>query len=387
MRIAIIADDIVKEGGTKEVIKHMRRALVDDNDNQLSIEYVNSEKYFPRYLPTKWKDLFRIFYLGKISNADDFSQFDVIITLQPDSHCISHRYHIVYFQHHIKQYYDLFWQSFRQRKRLKKKMVFLLLTAVARLADRIYLTPNLRKAYVIANSQTVGKRLKKYNRISNFSVINPGCNNKIAAPAPPSLSEDQITTPNNDNNSNSNNDTLQKKNEPNLLLAFSRLNVMQKGIDIILEAASITPHHIFVIAGPYDATVESIDKGSLPPNVQLIVREFSDEAKAELFNKCDVFLAPYIKEDFGITPLEANAYGKPVVYCDDSGEITYTQKHKETGFMCRRNPQAMVEGIEYCMTNKERMKMVCVDNATRYSWQSFEKSFRTYFNNLKKNKT
>src|SRR5207253_1555796 len=117
--------------------------------------------------------------------------------------------------------------------------------------------------------------------------------------------KDKITTLNNNNNSN--NDTLQKKNEPNLLLAFSRLNVMQKGIDIILEAASITPHHIFVIAGPYDATVESIDKGSLPPNVQLIVREFSDEAKAELFNKCDVFLAPYIKEDFGITPLEANA--------------------------------------------------------------------------------
>ena len=54
MRIAIIADDIVQEGGTKEVIKHMKRTL-DDSDNQLSIEYVNSEKYFPRYLPSKWK--------------------------------------------------------------------------------------------------------------------------------------------------------------------------------------------------------------------------------------------------------------------------------------------------------------------------------------------
>ncbi len=374
MRIAIVADDIVQEGGTKEVIKHMKRTL-DDNDNQLSIEYVNSEKYFPRYLPSKWKDLFRIFYLAKISNTDDFSQFDVIITLQPDSHCISHRNHIVYFQHHIKQYYDLFWQSFRQRKRLKKKMVFLLLTAVARLADRIYLTPNLKRASVIVNSQTVGKRLKKYNQISNFSVINPGCNNTMVSPSP--LSKDQTMTLNNNNN------TLHKKNEPYFLLAFSRLNVMQKGIDIILETASIMPHHIFVIAGPYDTTVESIDKRHLPPNAQLIVREFSDEAKAELFNKCDVFLAPYIKEDFGLTPLEANAYGKPVVYCDDSGEITYTQKHKETGFMCRRNPQAMVEGIEYCMANKERMKLACIDNAAKYSWQTFEKSLRSYIDNLK----
>jgi glycosyltransferase involved in cell wall biosynthesis len=378
MRIAIIADDIVKEGGNKQVIKHMRRALDDNNDHQLSIEYVNSEKYFPQYLPTKWKDLFRIFYLGKISNTDDFSQFDLIITLQPDSHCISHRNHIVYFQHHVKQYYDLFWQSFREKKRLKKKIVFLLLTAIARIADKIYLTPNLKKSHVIVNSQTVGKRLKKYNRISNFSVINPGCgNNTIVAPT---LPKDQIITP---NNNNTDNNTLEKKNEPYLLLAFSRLNVTQKGIDVILKTASIMPYHIFVIAGPYDNTVESIDKQHLPPNVQLIVREFSDEVKAQLFNKCDVFLAPYIKEDFGITPLEANAYGKPVVYCDDSGEITITQKHKETGFMCRRIPQAMVEGIEYCITNKELMKMACIDNATKYSWQTFEKSFQSYINNLK----
>jgi glycosyltransferase involved in cell wall biosynthesis len=376
MRIAIIADDIVKEGGNKQVIKHMMRAL-DDNDHQLYVEYVNIEKYFPRYLPSKWKDLFRIFYLRRISNTDDFSQFDLIITLQPDSHCINHRNHIVYFQHHVKQYYDLFWQSFREKKRLKKKMVFLLLTAIARIADKIYLTPNLKKSYVIVNSQTVGKRLKKYNRISNFSVINPGCcNNTIIAPAP---SQDQIMM------LKDNNDTLEKKNEPFFLLAFSRLNVMQKGIDIILETASIMPHHIFVIAGPYDNTIESIDKRHVTPNIQLIVREFSDKEKAELFNKCDVFLAPYIKEDFGITPLEANAYGKPVIYCDDSEEITLTQKHKETGFMCRRIPQAIVEGIEYCVTNKERMKMACIDNATKYSWQKFEESFRSYINNLKMN--
>jgi len=71
MQIVIIADDIVKEGGTKQVVKHIRRAL-DDNDHQLYVEYVNSEKYFPRYLPTKWKDLFRVFNLRRISNADDF---------------------------------------------------------------------------------------------------------------------------------------------------------------------------------------------------------------------------------------------------------------------------------------------------------------------------
>ena len=80
----------------------------------------------PKYLPKRWIDLFRIFYLRNISKDDYFKQFDIAITLQPDSHCIKHKNHIIYFQHHLKQYYDLFWYSFRQRRKLRRKIVFLL---------------------------------------------------------------------------------------------------------------------------------------------------------------------------------------------------------------------------------------------------------------------
>ena len=364
MRIVIIADDIVKEGGTKEVIKHIENAV---DNHEVYIEYVSSEKYLPKYLRSKWKALFRIIYLNRISNAN-FSQFDIAISLQPDSHCIKHRNHIVYFQHHIKQYYDLFWQFFRQKRGLRKKMVFLLLTAITRLGDKIYLTPNLKTACIIANSHTVGERLRKYNGITNYSIINPGCNRVEMIP-----SYNESIIPNN----------LQKNNDHHLLLAFSRLNVVQKGIDIILDTATIMPYYDFVIAGPYDATIGTIDKNRLHSNVKLIIKEFSEKEKSELFNKCDVFLAPYIEEDFGITPLEANAYGKPVVYCDDSGEIVRTQKHKDTGFMCKRSPQEIAKAIEYCIRNKEHMKTSCIDNASKYSWHNFENSFRTYVNTLK----
>ena len=80
-----------------------------------------------------------------------------------------------------------------------------------------------------------------------------------------------------------------------------------------------------------------------------MIGEFSEEQKAELFRACDVFLAPYLEEDFGITPLEANGYGKPVIYCDDSGEIVRTQKHKHTGFMCTRTPTSIADGIKYLL--------------------------------------
>jgi glycosyltransferase involved in cell wall biosynthesis len=362
MRVLILADRRQKEGGNNEIIKHMISAL---HDHKVCVKYINSEDYLPKYLPRKWKDLFRILYLAKISNAD-FSAFDVSITLQPDSHCIRHRNHIIYFQHHIKQYYDLFWQSFKQKRGIRKKMVYVLLTVICRLADSIYLTPNLRRSHIIVNSKTVGTRLKKYNRISNFSIIHPGCNIVDA------ISQAESTTQ----------CELHKKNERFFILAFSRLNVIQKGIDVIIKTAQFMPDYNFVIAGPYDTTIEMIDSQTLPSNVQLIVKEFSEQEKTELFSNCDVFLAPYIQEDFGITPLEANAYGKPVIYCDDSGEIVDIQKHKHTGFMCKRVPQEIVKGIEYCIKNRENMKAYCIDNASKYTWNRFESSFRTYINDL-----
>jgi glycosyltransferase involved in cell wall biosynthesis len=362
MQVLILADERQKEGGNNEIIKHMISALYD---HKIQVKYIKSEEYLPSYLPRKWRDLFRIFYLARISTAD-FSGFDISITLQPDSHCIRHRNHIIYFQHHIKQYYDLFWQSFKQKKGIRKKIVYLLLTLIYRLADSIYLTPNLKRSRIIVNSQTVGTRLKKYNRISNFSIIHPGCNMAEA------ISQAQSTTLSESH----------KKNERFFILAFSRLNVIQKGIDVIIKTAQFMPDYDFVIAGPYDTTIETIDGPTLPSNVQLIVKEFSEQEKAELFSNCDVFLAPYIQEDFGITPLEANAYGKPVVYCDDSGEIVEIQKHKDTGFMCRRIPQEIAKGIEYCIKNREYMKTACIDNASKYTWNKFECFFRTYINNL-----
>ena len=176
---------------------------------------------------------------------------------------------------------------------------------------------------------------------------------------------------------------LNKSDGSQLILAFSRLDTIQKGIGIILKTASILPSSQFVIAGPHDATLKTIDMKQIPDNVQFMAKEFSEHEKAELFSRCDVFLAPYMNEDFGITPIEANAYGKAVVYCDDSGEIVRTQKHKDTGFMCRRIPQSLVEGIRFCLRNKEDMESCCIENASKYSWDNFEKSFGNYIHNLK----
>jgi hypothetical protein len=193
VRIVIVADEIQKEGGNNEIISHMKKALLEhattlllltssspyaprfpsltqtEKDEakslQVDIEYIIGPQYLPHYLPQKFKDLFRPIYLRNISrDRKRFGTANLIITTQPNSHCIQHENHIIYFQHHLKQYYDLFWYSFRQKKGIRKKGVFLILAALARASDSLYLTRNLHKSYVIVNSNTVGERLKKYNK-------------------------------------------------------------------------------------------------------------------------------------------------------------------------------------------------------------------------------
>ena len=373
MRIIILSDLKQKQGGTNEIIKNIINALGKSN-HEIVVDYIDREKYMPKYLPKRWIDLFRIFYLHRITKDNYFNQFDIAITLHPDSHCIKHKNHIIYFQHHIKQYYDLFWHSYRQRRKLSKKMIFLLLAALNRLADKIYLTSSLKNARVIVNSQTVGERLKKYNQISNFAIINPGCNipTDTIIPTTKIQKTDAIREVlGRINNNNDNNKKL-------VILSFSRLNIQQKGIDMIMQSALLMPSYQFIIAGPFDITLDAIDKSSIAKNIHLIVKDFSEDEKTALFRICDVFVAPYLEEDFGITPIEANAYGKPVVYCDDSGEIIRTQKHKTTGYMSRRTAKNLAEGIEYCIRNKDQMKEACINNALNYTGDKFETSFRKY---------
>jgi glycosyltransferase involved in cell wall biosynthesis len=388
LRIVIVADDKQKEGGNDEIIKHLRKSLSDhaaillslvsspcsaitkkQNEGkslQVDVEYIISEKYLSHYLPQNLKELFRPLYLRNISrNTTTFMTADLIITTQPNSHCIKHKNHIIYFQHHIKQYYDLFWYSFREKKGIRKKVVFLILAALVRASDRLYLTTNLRNSHVVVNSETVGERLKKYNKYSNFDIIHPGCNIPSETKGKDYRQLSNIIGNTNDFRP--------------LLLSFSRLNVMQKGIDIIVDTAFNLPQYHFVIAGPYDPSIDSLKSSArIPPNIKIIPGKFSEEQKAALYSSCNLFLAPYREEDFGITPLEANAYGKPVIYCRDSGEIVRTQNHKKTGFMCNRTPSGIAEGIEYCLKNKDSMADACIENAKRYSWHNFEQSIAQY---------
>jgi glycosyltransferase involved in cell wall biosynthesis len=97
-----------------------------------------------------------------------------------------------------------------------------------------------------------------------------------------------------------------------LVLSLARLN-RQKGLRTLLEAASLVPDAIFVIAGegPERAALEALcTELDLKKRVRLLGQRTDVSA---LLASCDLFVLPSLFEGLPLSILEAMAAGKPVI--------------------------------------------------------------------------
>jgi len=136
-----------------------------------------------------------------------------------------------------------------------------------------------RVDYFVANSNFVARRIAKFYR-RHSAVINP--------PA-------RI-------------DQFSLGSKGRFYLALGQL-VPYKRIDILVDAFRLMPDKELVIAGtgPTEKTLKAQASGNIK-----FVGKVSESEKENLYKNCKAFLFPGV-EDYGITPIEAQACGKPVI--------------------------------------------------------------------------
>jgi glycosyltransferase involved in cell wall biosynthesis len=123
-------------------------------------------------------------------------------------------------------------------------------------------------------------------------------------------------------------------------LVVSRL-VPYKRVDVAVEAFRNLKQRLVVVgAGPELKRLKNI----AGPNVEF-AGFVPDERLGEYYSKCKAFLFPG-EEDFGITPLEAQASGRPVIAYAAGGALETVIAGKTGAFFKEQTPAALAEAVK-----------------------------------------
>lgn len=203
-----------------------------------------------------------------------------------------------------------------------------------------------RVDYFIANSQNVAKRIWKHYRRESV-VIHP----------PVRCNLFNISDINED-----------------YFLIVSRLQEYKK-VDLAVEVFNELGLPLIIIGdGPERHKLEKIAKN----NIKFLGR-VSDEVIKDYYSKCKAFLFPG-EEDFGITPLEAMASGRPVIAYGKGGALETVIENKTGIFFLEQNKESMMSAIEKFNIMNFDKKQIRL-HAEKFDEEIFKKKIAKFITN------
>ena len=102
-------------------------------------------------------------------------------------------------------------------------------------------------------------------------------------------------------------------------------------------------------------------------------------------SNCSALIFPGI-EDFGLVPLEAMVFGKPVIAYNGGGVIEYLKEWENGILFNEHNPESLINCINEFENNKNRFDSgKIIDSIRKYDNNIFKENFKSIINKLMKN--
>lgn len=362
---AVVADWLVTYAGAERVLCEMLKtvphadlfAVIDFIDETTRKKYFQgklAQTTFIQHLPFSQKKYRNYLpFMPYAIEQLDVSKYDVVIS---SSHAVAKgiltgpdQLHISYVHSPIRYAWDLQHQYLNElnlNKGIKSLIIRWLLHKI-RMWD--YRTSN-GVDYFIANSKFIARRIKKvYGR--DADVIYPPVNTDMFQP---------------------------KDNKDDYYVTASRM-VPYKKIDLIVESFSHMKDKKLVVIGD-GPDMEKI-KAKASSNIEILGYQNNDVMQEYMRNaKAFVFAA---EEDFGITPVEAQACGTPIIAFGKGGALeTVVGKNAEnpTGVFFE---EQKIESVVTAVNSFEREQHIytpenCRLNALKFSTDRFNQEFSKY---------
>lgn len=371
MKIAIVHEFLTKIGGAEKVLLELHKIYPDTPIYTLlydqkgtggkfnDCEIISSSlKKYPSFIRRKTK-----LFLPRLAQAIeefDFSEYDVVIS---SSNSFSHgiltkpsTFHVCYCHSPMRYVWDWYHEYMEENNigyGVRGLFIRNLLHKI-RLWDKV---SSNRVDYWIANSKNVQNRIEKYYHKKSHIIFPPVEVEKIKPSS--NIPDDYY-------------------------VIVSRLEPY-KNIDLAIKAFNLSGHQLIIIGTGSDETrLRKISHN----NIEFLgwqsddaVHEYMRNAKGLIFTG---------EEDFGLTPVESMACGRPVVALKRGGALETIIENKTGVFFEEETPESLNKAINTLESNYIKFTPAnCRHQAEVFSAQVFKNQIvdtvdREYKNYLKK---
>ncbi len=166
-----------------------------------------------------------------------------------------------------------------------------------------------------------------------------------------------------------------------------------KGIDTLVDSMGIVwrkfPQAKLIVAGTRTSYSKAIEKKVCSLDVKkrrnvILIDNFKNSDKSDLFASCDIFAMPSKVESLGIAYLEAWASGKPVIGCQIGAVASLIEQGKDGLLVEWGNEQELANAILKLLTYED-LKRKLGENGKkkaygRYTWDIITERFRENLN-------
>lgn len=369
MKVALVHDYLREYGGAERVLEALHEIYPEA---PLFTAYYNPEglgihaKNFSSWnIKTSWMQNLPFanklrsplrFLAPSVFESFDLSEFDLII-----SSCNTYfskavkvkpgAYHLSYI-HTPPRYLYGFTTSFNYKKHWWTRVAAEIINHFLRLAD---FQTSQRPDVLIANSKNVADRIKKFYRRESVVIYPPVDIVKLKS----QIAKRKTTT----------------QNAKLYYLSVSRL-VRGKGVDIIVEACTKLNLPLKVVGtGPELENLQQITKthpssGGHESRITFL-GEVKDEELGELYANAKALIVASEDEDFGITAVEAQAAGTPVIAVRAGGYLETVIEGKTGIFFDEASVESLMEALQ--KFNEQKFKEEDLrKNAERFSKERFK---------------
>ena len=353
MRVAIFHDYFGAIGGGEKTVLTLARALgadvVTTDINRDAVEKMGFEDVNLISLgeTIKMPPLKQISASIRFAHCDFSDIYDFFIFSGNWAHFAARRHkpNLLYCHTPVRAFYDLY-DIFLKRQSFITGILFRAWVAVHKPICEHYMN---QVDKIVVNSINTQSRIKKYLH-RDAEVVYP----------PIDISKYKF------------------KDFGDFWLSVNRL-YPEKRVELPIDAFKQMPEKKLIIVGGFaegDHALKYAEKikHGLPKNVELR-GEVTEEELIDLYAKCKGYITTAMDEDFGMTPIEAMAAGKPVIAVKEGGYLE-SVVDGITGMMVEADVESIVKAIDIISKNPEVYMDACRERAKTFDKSIFIKRMK-----------